>query len=249
MIRLLHKTALQAALLSCVAIGGAQDGENRGPSLVEAKAAFEKADAELNKVYREVRAAISEFRFERLQEEQKEWLSFRDASAEADAVFNGGPEYEQRETDAPEYWQSMADSTETRVEMISAWINEKTPWAGLWADGYGGWLLIEETESPDAFSFRIHVVRGPTAHVGGISGTAKRNRHAGFFSDQGDKDYHFDESGEETWIWFSKDMTAPSIQLHGINTQPYHGARAFFDGKYTRLREPTAEDRKMFEYY
>ncbi len=223
------------------------------PTLAEAKAAFSKADAELNRAYQEVKSLLPEWLFDELRAEQKEWLEYRDSAALGDAVFNGGRENEGRETEAPEYWQSMAWSTETRTRMILGWKTKgkdgagEVPWSGLWTDGYGGWLLIEEILDPKRVRFRMHVVRGPTAHIGGISGIARRNGEAGFFSDEGDSDFHGEEDKRETWLFFEKESGAPRIEVRGIHTQPYHGARAYFDGTYTRLGEATDEDRERFE--
>lgn len=241
-------TGWVAAILAFGFLAGHGQEEEARPTLAEAKSDFEKADAELNRVYREVRAAISEWKFKSLQESQKEWLSYRDARAEADATFNGGNEFEDRETETPFYWEALTSSTETRTEMIAAWKDDRIEWTGLWTDGYGGWLLIEETEKPGELGFHIQVVRGPTSHLGSIFGIARRNKDAAFFSDNGDPDYHFGDAKEETWLWFSKNSGEPTLKLDGINTQSYHGARAFFDGVYTRLRAATAEDRKMFEF-
>ena len=237
-------------LLFVVSIG---PGGAETPRLAEAKAAFAKADADLNQAYQEAKGLLPEWLFEELRAGQKEWLEYRDASALSAAVFNGGPENEGRETTAPEYWESMTWSTETRTRMILGWKAKgkdgsgEVPWKGIWTDGYGGWLLIEEILDPRRFRFSIHVVRGPTSHLGGIRGIARRNREAGFFSDEGDADYHNAEDKTETWLFFDKEFGAPRIQVRGIHTQPYHGARAYFDGTYTRLGDATDEDRKMFE--
>lgn len=57
----------------------------------EAGAALEKTDAELNKVYKELRETLSEDEKERLKEVQKLWIAFRDKEAEfAASLYDGG---------------------------------------------------------------------------------------------------------------------------------------------------------------
>lgn len=57
----------------------------------EAGAALEKADAELNKVYKELRETLSDEEKERLKEVQKLWITFRDKEAEfAASLYDGG---------------------------------------------------------------------------------------------------------------------------------------------------------------
>lgn len=57
----------------------------------EAGAALEKADAELNKVYKELRETLSEDEKERLKEVQKLWITYRDKEAEfAASLYDGG---------------------------------------------------------------------------------------------------------------------------------------------------------------
>ncbi len=245
-----HAILLGALVTTVVPV---QVESDDGPTLAEAKAAFSQADAELNRAYREVKELLPDWLFDELRAEQKEWLEYRDAAALSDTVFNGGREYDGRETEAPAYWVSLTRATVTRTDMILGWKAKgkegagMIPWAGFWSDGQGGWLLIEEILDPKRVRFRMQVVRGPTAHIGGISGIARRNGEAGFFTDEGDPDLHDEDEKAETWLFFEKDFGTPRIEVRGIHTQPYHGARAYFDGTYTRLRDATDEDRAIFD--
>lgn len=253
----MNSTAFRIAAIlvatSILGLKGVDEPDEKRPTLAKAKAAFQKADAELNRVYREVKSLVPDWLFEELREEQKEWLAYRDEHAMSDAVFNGSRANEGREKEAVEYWESLAASTGTRVEMIRGWKakgkdgSSETPWTGLWTDGYGGWLLLEAAADPKTVRFEIFVVRGPTAHMGSITGVARRNGEAGFFTDQGDPEYHDAAEGAETWLFFEKDPTAPRLKIRGIHTSPYHGARAYFDGTYTRLRDATPDDHQLFE--
>ncbi|MCP5549491.1 MAG: DUF1311 domain-containing protein [Akkermansiaceae bacterium] len=239
-------------LACCVTVPVVAD-EEKEPTLEEARAEFETADADLNRAYREVKTLLPDWLFDDLRAEQKEWLAGRDERALSDAVFNGGRQNEGREKESPDYWRSLTWNTRTRTQMIRGWQAKgpdgaaEIPWSGLWTDGDGGWLMIEETGDPRKVRFRISVVRGPTAHLGAISGEARRNAEAGFFTDEGDPEYHGDDDPTETWLFFEKEYGPPRLEIRGIHTQPYHGARAYFDGVYTRLRAAEEKDRELFE--
>ena len=57
----------------------------------EAKSDYETADAELNKVYKELRANLSEEQKTKLKEVQVTWLKYRDGNAEfAASLYEGG---------------------------------------------------------------------------------------------------------------------------------------------------------------
>ena len=68
-------------------------------------------------------------------------------------------------------------------------------------------------------SFCVAVCQG-YVHVH-VSGTARRNGDAGFFSDDGDPDLHGADDEPVTWL--------------------------YFDGVSTRLRDATEKDRELFE--
>ncbi|MFA9479719.1 hypothetical protein ACERK3_15640 [Phycisphaerales bacterium AB-hyl4] len=109
-------------------------------------------------------------------------------------------------------------------------------WHGLWTDSNGGTLRV--VDRGDTILFDLDVVRGPTEHVGYIAGQAERNRTLARFSD---KDLHIPEKPEddaETWLSFIH--RGDTLELVGANTLLYHGARAYFDGQYTRV-EPLSE--------
>ena len=108
-------------------------------------------------------------------------------------------------------------------------------WEGVWIDGYGGILSIEEGQEA-SLRFTLRVVRGPTYHTGAIEGTAQCNVMSARFEIR--------EEGVEgtTWITFLRE--GGGLRLIGENTQYFHGARAYFDGTYLRVRELTTEDLK-----
>lgn len=65
--------------------------QNQADLNESASAAFEKADGQLNKVYRELRETLTDAEKEHLKEVQKLWITYRDKEAEfAASLYEGG---------------------------------------------------------------------------------------------------------------------------------------------------------------
>jgi len=206
-------------------------------TLEQAKTKFTTADKALNQVYARAKTTLAEGDFTDLQQDQREWIAYRDYRSEQVAAFDGGAQ-EGREKLNVEYWSSLAALTEERVTMIEGWMKSGSfakEWEGVWIDGNGGSLAILENEE-GKFVFTLDVVRGPTYHVGHLGGSAEwLGSTARFTIDAVD--------GEAaTWLTFVK--RGIKLEVIGENTSPYHGARAYFDGHYVRIAELTDDDRK-----
>jgi uncharacterized protein YecT (DUF1311 family) len=228
---------LVISLLPILLILGPKLTSAQDLSLEEAKQAFANADATLNSVYEEAKETVASYRFTKIEKEQRDWIAYRDHRAAGAAHFDGRANSGEETTNA-EYWKAMAYLTETRIEILNAWMKVDTftkTWEGAWIDGYGGILRI--VENPDGtFTFACSVVRGPTYHLGNIDGTAAANQTTARFTTQVDKD------SAETWLTFLLEGDG-RLRVIGENTQFFHGARAYFDGSYLRVRELTEEDR------
>lgn len=194
------------------------------------------ADRELNQIYQSAKSTLPESIFAELQEDQRRWIGYRDGRSEEVARFDGGAEVG-KERVTSTYWESVLSQTEGRISTIKGWMNWDKfahEWEGVWTDGFGGWLYILQNE-PGKFTFLVDVVRGPTYHLGSLDGVAVWNGFTARFSVK-------DETEEnETWLTFIKHEV--KLEVIGENTSPFHGARAYFDGKYVRVRELTDEDR------
>lgn len=207
-------------------------------SLDEAKADFTAADKTLNAIYAKAKADLPEHLFAELQQDQRDWISYRDHRSEQAAAFDGGAAEGAEKTTA-EYWSSMAGITAERVEIIAGWMKWDGfahEWEGIWSDGQGGRLAILQNED-GRFAFALDVVRGPTYHLGNIGGSAEWNGITARFTTPS-----LDEEGE-TWLTFLK--RGIKLEVIGENTSSFHGVRAYFDGVYVRISELTDEDRKM----
>lgn len=239
LLRMTHRhVALLTSLTTIHLLLFPSAGFSQEKSLSQARQEFAAADKALNTTYQKAKTELSEYRFEQIQQEQRDWIEYRDRRSEAAARFDGGAE-EGTEEANPEYWNAMAYLTETRVEILEAWLKTDSfakTWEGVWIDGYGGILRISE-EDAGSLTFTCSVVRGPTYHLGEIGGVAQANRSTARFATK------IDDEEPETWLTFLKEGDG-RIQIIGENTQYFHGARAYFDGKYLRTRELTAEDRE-----
>ncbi|MEA3187403.1 MAG: hypothetical protein QOD99_1233 [Chthoniobacter sp.] len=80
----------------------------------QAEADFQKADAELNKVYHKIMAELDSEAQTKMKAAQRAWIVFRDAQAEyeADADARGGSMYPQL------YYGECADLTRRRIKQL-----------------------------------------------------------------------------------------------------------------------------------
>ena len=82
----------------------------------QARAEFERADAELNKTYKALLARLSDAESKKkLEESQRAWIAFRDAEASfaADQVRGGSAAPVLR-------YMSMTESTEQRIKQLKS---------------------------------------------------------------------------------------------------------------------------------
>ncbi len=192
-----------------------------------AKAAFDKADHALNAAWAAAKQALPEVEFNKLKEEQRGWVDYRDALARS-PTYTGVEAQDELALDAPEYLAAALEDmrTEWLKGLIHDWKDETL--TGYWTDSYGG--SIEVVEREGHLHFVVQCVRGPTSHVGGLSGIADWNSTIGWFSDKGrDKD----KTDETNLSFIFRDK---KLEIIGANTGYYHGARAYFDGSYVKVK-------------
>ncbi len=219
--------------------------EEAAPDPVVIRAAYENADAEMNAVWKTLKGKLDAAEFAELQEGQRQWLEYRDYMAEWNA------DAEAKEKGDAAVWASMGfletatGVTEARAEYLKAFRGEAPDsevWAGEWVDSYGGRLQVEAKEG--GLAFALSVVRGPTFHLGDISGRAEVNGSLARYTDKADDPEKVKADGE-TWLNFARE--GRFLVVVGVNTQYYHGARAYFDGKYVRVGEARPEDPEKVE--
>ncbi len=194
-----------------------------------AKAAFDKADHALNAAWTAAKQVLPEADFNKLKEDQRAWVEYRDYLARS-PMYTGADAQGDLALDSPAYLEAAAGLEDMRSEwlkgLIQEWKDETL--TGYWTDSYGG--SIEVVEREGHLHFVVQCVRGPTSHVGGLSGIAVWNPNIGWFSDKGrDK-----EKTDETNLSFI--LRDRKLEIIGANTGFYHGARAYFDGSYVKVK-------------
>lgn len=223
----MNRLALVLLLVSVVARAADQRS-----TLVEAKAAFAKADRALNEAWAAIKKGLPDKIFAELKGKQREWLESRDRRAlESSPTPKDAAEAKRSAI----YWETAASLTQARARWLRRLAdNEDDPLTGLWTDGTGGNLEIAERKEQLLFVF--HVVRGPSLHVGVVAGTAQWNTSIGWFSDKGREA----DKPDETNIAFLEKNG--HLEVIGANTGYYHGARAYFDGGYYKIAPLEASD-------
>ncbi|MGV3661048.1 MAG: lysozyme inhibitor LprI family protein [Prosthecobacter sp.] len=194
----------------------------------QARAKFEKADKALNEAWAAAKAKLPEAEFNKLKDSQRAWVEYRDYLARS-PLYSGADSQGELALDSAEYLSAAAELEDMRTEWLQALVEEKPEdetLTGVWTDSYGGTLQVVEREGE--LFFIIECVRGPTSHIGGLSGVAAWNQTIGWYSDKGvDK-----EKEEVTSLSFT--MRDNQLEIIGANTGHYHGARAYFDGSYVK---------------
>lgn len=201
--------------------------EERRLTRKEAQEQFDLADDELNEVWAELKSKMPPAEFAELKEEQRAWLEHRDYLALSPG-YSGAPSEEAQARKSVEYLTTAAALAEARATWLKGLLREEGgSLTGVWTDSYGGHMEIVEENGH--LHFTIEVVRGPTAHIGGIAGIGSWNSTIGWFSDKGrDKD-----KTDETNLAFI--FRNNRLEVIGANTSEYHGARAYFDGHYVKV--------------
>jgi uncharacterized protein YecT (DUF1311 family) len=186
----------------------------------QARAVYEKADRALNEAWAAAKATLGESEFSALKEDQKAWVEYRDYLARS-PIYTGADGQDELSLD------SLADERTAWLRgLVREWGADETL-TGVWADSYGGSIQI--VEKGGKLHFIVECVRGPTSHMGGLSGIAVWNNTIGWFSDKGREE----GKEEETNLAFVLD--GRRLNLHGAGPSYYHGARAYFNGEYVKI--------------
>lgn len=224
----MRTTTLFLAVLLCAAFVTSGFAQEKKLTPQQAKVKFAKADKALNDAWAAAKKVLTESEFNMLKEEQKAWVEYRDYLARS-PMYTGAEAQDELALDSPEYLEAAAGLADMRTEwlkgLVREWKTDETL-TGWWTDSYGG--SIEIVESEGHLHFIIECVRGPTSHVGGLSGIASWNNTIGWFSDKGrDK-----EKTDETNLSFI--LRDRKLEVIGANTGNYHGVRAYFGGEYVK---------------
>ena len=195
-------------------------------TLDQAKALYAKADKELNLIYKSVK--VPAHLSEEYKEDQRSWIKYRDYMAEFQASLIDRADDVKKSI---AYWEMMAGLTESRGKYLQAWqgVAQDDEWSGEYTDGRGGWMVIQR--EGDKLKFEVSVVRGPTHHLGDVSGVAQINKFTARYAEPLNE-----EGNQGAWLTFKQHNTN-FIKLEADNAQHLHGMRAYFDGVYIRIKK------------
>lgn len=218
-------------LVVCLSPAGAQD---KPMSAKAAKAMFDKADHSLNEAWAAAKQALPEAEFNKLKEDQRAWVEYRDYLARS-PQYTGADAQGELALDSPEYLEAAASLEDMRTEWLEGLVHEwkDETLTGYWTDSYGGSIEIVEREGH--LHFVIQCVRGPTSHVGGLAGVAVWNSTIGWYSDKG---LNKDKTDETNLSFILRDK---ELEVVGANTGYYHGVRAYFGGSYVKVKALNAK--------
>lgn len=224
-----HAISALSLLLLTTALIGSAFAEDKPLTRDAAKALFDKSDRALNEAWAAAKKALSEEEFTKLKEDQRAWVEYRDYLARS-PMFTGADVQGELPLDAPEYLQAAAGLEDERTEWLKGLVHEwkDDSLSGKWTDSRGG--TVEIVEQDGHLFFTVTCVRGPTSHSGDLEGVAVWNSPIGWFSDKGREK---DKTDETNLSFVLRDKM---IEITGANTGYYHGARAYFDGKYVRVK-------------
>jgi uncharacterized protein YecT (DUF1311 family) len=198
---------------------------DKAENLKRVKSGFEKIDAILNTEYQSLRDSLDEAGEKDLRDAQRRWIEYRDYMASDQPRQVGEGDVPVKE--AVSYWESMEDLTRERVKFLRAWTGKGLSAGidGTYDDGYGGNMVLQQTDK--GIQFQISVVRGPTAHTGEIDGIAKL---------KGSVANYQDSESPAAKLQF-KLLPSHRVEVTEENTGFYHGARAYFEGKYIKISD------------
>ena len=207
-------------------------------TLERARRRFQSADAALNADYQAVRATLNAKQKAELRDSQRDWIEVRDGRAIWDT--HGADNAKE----LPAYWETMLSQTTTRLGFLKVYTGKGVPAgvSGEYGDFGGGSLRLEVTKA--GLRFSIDVVRGPSSHLGEISGLALRKSDRLFtYKEKIPKEEQSPER-EPAELTFTV-VDSHRVRIDGRNTGAHHGARAYFDGMYLKtgkLEKPVEVD-------
>ncbi len=214
---------------------------------------FEAADRELNAVYKKLRAKLPEAVRTDLKDNSRGWIRMKEYNCEFQSEMVQGATYEARRT---EFFRCALDYTTDRTDYLRRAFGRKgvsSGVAGDYDDGFWGSLEFEAiAKKPGVYRFLIEVVRGPTAHIGEIEGeVAIKADGSGVYAERpecgGPPSDPASANPANTGPWGGQPCCRLDFRLrnqggfHTIEVKEtkcgyYHGARAYFDGLYRKVK-------------
>jgi len=190
---------------------------------------YEVADAELNRVYRQVRRAIPPEEREALRQDERLWIEYKEnvCGFQREITGMGDPSGERA------YWECLRDMTRERIRYLQAWTGAGVSPGldGEYSDGLGGSLYVRPGSDPATHEFELLVVRGPTAHIGEVRGNIRVENQQAEFRETEECPEPPDKCCRLTFSF-----TGRRVRIQAEHCEYLRGVRAYFAGEYLKVR-------------
>ncbi len=190
---------------------------------------YKEADYELNRVFRAIGEKLPEDHRKEMRESSRAWIQNKEYFCGFQAELEN-----KKDPKNSGYFACLLDFTKSRATYLRQAFGgqEVTPGReGRYDDGLGGRLQLEK-KPDDRLEFTIEVVRGPTAHLGEISGDFTLEGAKGRFQTGNCENL----AGEQSCCKLLFDFRKYHLKITEDNCSEFHGARAYFDGEYRKVR-------------
>lgn len=212
---------------------------------------FHKVDNSLNNVYKQLKNRIQPAVAQLMQKQSRNWIKYKEYQCGWQSQIETG-----KNNDSATYYKCLSELTRERTTYIKSAFSKRHNPAGLagsYDDAFGGLLSIHSLAKSDPvvtrledplrgpvklpafkegtkYKFKIEVVRGPTAHIGEIEGEFIIQNGMGLYMEPAVSEL----SDGKCKLEFT--MHVYSIAIREKQCGYYHGARAFFDGTFYRIK-------------
>ncbi len=200
-----------------------QESKNEKSKLTCFKKEYEKQDKVLNEVYKKLKSKLEQPLVDAMKSDSRLWIERKEFFC-THPIYTQDPKAEEKKAS---YYSCLFDFTKSRISYLKkafGYENVKQGIIGDYDDGAGGLLSI--TKEKNEFKFNVSVARGPTTHVGEMTGILK--------STKGDYKWKSLEEGESCELNFS--FSDYMIEIKEIACADFHGANAYFDGKFRKIK-------------
>lgn len=206
---------------------------------------FDAADRILNQLYKKLRSQLSEPIRSDLQENSRGWIQMKEYNCEFQAEILNEVSDETRQA---EFYRCALSYTTDRTKYLRKAFGRKGVHGGVageYDDGYAGNLKFEKGTQKDTYKFQIDVVRGPTAHLGEIASEVHiPNGEIGVYEERPDcsgvKNAVMRAGPREPCCRLDfrlrENKGYRTIEVKETDCSYYHGARAYFDGLYRKVK-------------
>ncbi len=193
------------------------------------KIQMQAADLRLNSTYRWLRKRLPAAEKQELKKDSRAWIHYKTFQCGFEAEMQHKTLKDPRDTET--FFSCIHGYTVSREQYLRQAFGyegvSKSTIDGEYRDTFGGTLSLQTRNG--ALHFQLNVVRGPTHHTGEIKGVLQRNGDVGSFSTK-------DEMSPPQMCQIQASFRPFRISLKATNCSYFHGARAYFDGLYRKVK-------------